>query len=594
MMKSPGSKDTPADGATQRISLAEASRQSGRMLNRGRSDELEEHSSPTLEDLAECIFFSPGDGRVWLNDQRMLLFQSSALGRLRNELIDQLGMEKARAVFTRVGYAQGVRDGQLIRNRWPDEDMTHYLAAGPRIHTLEGFVKAETVRFEYDVERGYYYGEFLWHESSEADEHLASHGISNQPVCWLQIAYPTGYTSWLFGKLILFREVECRAMGAPHCRCIGQPVDAWGDSADGAELEMLGQVGTTPAHTAHRNHDDAQPVVGVSASFTRARHMLGRVAKTHATVLLTGESGSGKELFARTLHEMSSRSAQPFIAVNCAAIPDTLMEAELFGVDKGAFTGASVARPGRFERAQNGTLFLDEIASLSAVAQGKLLRALQEREIERVGGTRVIKVDVRIVAATNVDLRAEVQAGRFRQDLFFRLNVFPIDLPPLRERRDDIPLLMDHFLRIYSREHNVKPRGFTHRAVEALLSYDYPGNVREMQNLIERGVVFAEPDGVIDTQHMFRQGEKLESRSLQLGPSGLLKRSAVAGADSDAAMPPGTTLSALERRLYVEALEKSQGNIAAAARLVGLSRPALEYRLRKFGLLTTRRAAAKP
>jgi hypothetical protein len=137
--------------------------------------------------------------------------------------------------------------------------MTHYLAAGPRIHTLEGFVKAETVRFEYDVERGYYYGEFLWHESSEADEHLAAHGISNQPVCWLQIAYPTGYTSWLFGTLILFREVECRAMGAPHCRCIGQPVDAWGDNEDGAELQMLGQA---TAASAHGDHDDTQPVVG--------------------------------------------------------------------------------------------------------------------------------------------------------------------------------------------------------------------------------------------------------------------------------------------------------------------------------------------
>lgn len=560
------------------------------MLSRGRSDELDEQASPTLEDLAECIFFSPGDGRVWLNDQRMLLFQSAALGRLRDELIDQLGMEKARSVFTRVGYAQGVRDGQLIRSRWPDEDMTHYLAAGPRIHTLEGFVKAETVRFEYDVERGYYYGEFLWHESSEADEHLAAHGISNQPVCWLQIAYPTGYVSWLFGKLILFREVECRAMGAPHCRCVGQPVDAWGDSADNDELQMLGQATTAPAAARHRQPEDISPVVGVSSSFTRARHMLERVAKTHATVLLTGESGAGKELFARTLHDLSSRNAQPFIAVNCAAIPDTLMETELFGVDKGAFTGAHVARPGRFERAQQGTLFLDEIASLSPVAQGKLLRALQEREIERVGGTRVIKVDVRIVAATNIDLRKEVAAGQFREDLFFRLNVFPIELPPLRERRDDIPLLMDHFLRIYSREHKVTPRGFTRRAVEALLNYDYPGNVREMQNLIERGVVFAEPDGLIDKLHMFRSGEKTEARSMQLSPSGTLTRGATGvGASAQATASPGTTLPELERRLYVEALEHSHGNIAAAARVVGLSRPALEYRLRKLGLLTKKR-----
>ena len=178
--------------------------------------------------------------------------------------------------------------------------------------------------------------------------------------------------------------------------------------------------------------------------------------------------------------------------------------------------------------------------------------------------------------------------------MFFRLNVFPIDLPPLRERRDDIPLLMDHFLRIYSREHKVEPRGFTRRAVEALLHYDYPGNVREMQNLIERGVVFAEPDGLIDTLHMFRHGEKLETRALQVGPSGMLTRSAKADTNSAKGKSPGMTLPELEQRLFIEALEQSQGNISAAARVVGLSRPALEYRLRKIGLLTTRKSAAKP
>jgi DNA-binding NtrC family response regulator len=574
----------------KRISLAEASRQSGRMLNRGRSEELEEQAPPTLEDLTECIYFSPGDGRVWLNDQRMVLMQTATLSRLRQELIDLVGTDRARAVFTRVGYAQGARDAQLIRTRWPDKDLTHYLGAGPRIHTLEGYVKAETVRFEYDVDSGHYYGEFLWRESSEADEHMAQHGIGNQPVCWLQIAYPTGYTSWLFGKLILFREVECRAMGAPYCRCIGQPIDAWGDAVEQSDLQIPKSAPRAAVKQPAQADLEADEVVGVSASFITARHMLERVSRTDATVLLAGESGVGKELFARTLHEMSPRRAKPFIAVNCAAIPDSLMEAELFGVEKGAFTGASHARAGRFERAEGGTLFLDEIVSLSLVSQGKLLRALQEREVERVGGACIIKVDVRVVAATNVDLRAQVAAGRFREDLFFRLNVFPIDLPPLRARRDDIPLLMDYFLRLYSRQHRANPRGFTRRAVEALLSYDYPGNVREMQNLIERGVIFAEPDGLIDVTHMFRRGEKLEARALQIGPSGNLTRSGgtVAGTTTDAAQE---TLPEIEQRLYVDALERHQGNISAAARAVGLSRPALEYRLRKFGLFKSKRAA---
>jgi len=577
--------DTAGEPST-RISLAEASRKSGRMLARGRSEELGEKTSPTLEDLAECIFFSPGDGRIWLNDQRMLLFQTATFGRLRREMIELLGMEKTEALFTRVGYAQGARDAQLIRSRWPQEDVGPALVAGPRLHTLEGFVKAEIVRFEYDLDQGHYYGEVLWRDSSEADEHLAAFGVSNRPVCWLQIAYPTGFVSWLFGKLIQWREVECRAMGAPHCRCIGQPIAAWGARDSGGDASWLVASAPEPsgASQALAQAEESAAVVGVSSRFATARHMVERVAKTRATVLLIGESGVGKELLARTLHEMSNRRQQAFVAVNCAAIPDTLMESELFGADKGAYTGATSARAGRFERAQRGTLFLDEIASLSLPSQGKLLRALQEREIERVGGSRVIPVDVRLVAATNLDLRREVQAGRFREDLFFRLNVFPIELPPLRDRRDDIPLLMDHFLRLYTREYGMAIRGFTRRAVEALLRYDFPGNVRELQNLIERGVIFAEPGGLIDVIHMFRGGEQIESKALQLGPTGTLMPS-----DNADLARSGLTLKEMERRMYVDALARHEGNVAAAARSIGLSRPALAYRLRKHGLRRGRR-----
>ncbi len=361
------------------ISLAEASRQSGKMLQRrGRSEELAPNASPTLEELAERVFFAPGDGRIWLNDQRMLLFHSRTLGRIRREVVDLVGEERARALFTRAGYEQGANDARLIRNQWPGEDLTHALAAGPRIHTLEGFVRATTVRFDFDVERGEYFGEFLWHESSEADEHLAAFGVSREPACWLQTAYATGYTSWLFGKAIVFRELECRAMGAPRCRCIGQHLEAWGADAHQADLEAY-QLQDGLKDLQPRDAGLARPAVGVSASFTTARQMLARVAPTHATVLLIGESGTGKELFARTLHDQGPRRQRPFLAVNCAAVPDTLVEAELFGVEKGAYTGAAASRPGRFERAQGGTLFLDEISSLSLIAQGKLLRALQER-----------------------------------------------------------------------------------------------------------------------------------------------------------------------------------------------------------------------
>jgi DNA-binding NtrC family response regulator/predicted hydrocarbon binding protein len=594
--------------AGRKISLAEASRRSGRMLNRGRSDEIEVSAPPTFEDLAECIFFSPGDGRIWLNDQRMLLFHSATLARLRRELIDVMGMERARAAFTRVGYEQGARDAQLIRSRWAKEDIAHAFAAGPRVHTLEGFVKARTVQFEFDIERGHYYGEFLWHESSEADEHVAGYGVGDAPVCWMQTAYATGYTSWLVGKLILFRELECRAMGYPHCRLIAQPLADWGDAVNDIDLQSLGQPerrssvrsrrvsSQTVSRRAALGKVPSPVVVGMSSRFTAARHMLERAAATQATTLLVGESGVGKELFARTLHELSPRRNGPFVAVNCAAIPETLIEAELFGVEKGAFTGASASREGRFERAARGTLFLDEVASLSLVAQGKLLRALQEREIERVGGTRTLSVDVRVVAATNIDLRQLVKSGGFREDLFFRLNVLSVELPPLRERRDDIPLLMDHFLKLYSQQHNRTLRGFTRRATEALLHYDYPGNLREMQNLIERGVVFADDGGMIDTHHMFRSGESLPIHTFTVGRGGALRHSENAGNGSSdrgpAAADPlqalvdsGLALPEIERRMYEDVLKRNEGNVSAAARALGLSRAALDYRLRKLNLL---------
>ena len=221
------------------------------------------------------------------------------------------------------------------------------------------------------------------------------------------------------------------------------------------------------------------------------------------TVLFLGETGVGKEIFARMLHRMGRRSEQPFVAVNCAALPENLIEAELFGVVKGAYTGATDSRPGRFERAHGGTLFLDEIGTLTLSAQAKLLRALQEGEIERVGDSQTRKVDVRLLAATNVDLKDAVARGTFREDLYFRLTTFPVRIPPLRERRDDIPLLMRHFLHRFSQRHGKTVGSFAPEAVEALLSYAFPGNIRELENMIERGVLLADAGEPIGISHLF-------------------------------------------------------------------------------------------
>ena len=578
-----------------RISLAEASRRASKILTRGASSELETAAAPTFDDLTEVLHFALGDGRIWLNDQRMVLMQSVVLGRLRAEIIDAFGMEVARAIFMRVGYMQGVRDAELIQKRFPNEDLTHALAAGPRVHTLEGFVKVTTKHFEFDSAKGSYFGEFYWDNSSEAGEHLASYGLASEPVCWLQTGYPSGYTSQLFGKPVIFRETECAGMGAKRCLVVGQHADAWGN--DAPEREYFGlewknrrarAVRETPVMTVSASSDD-DIAVGVSASFVRTRHLLQKVASTDATVLFVGESGVGKELFSNQLHEMSRRTKGPFVAINCAAIPDSLVESELFGVEKGAFTGATASRAGYFERASHGTLFLDEISSLTYSAQGKLLRALQERKIERVGASKTTYVDVRVVAASNVDLAEEVAAGRFRQDLYFRLCVFPISIPPLRERRDDIPLLMAHFLKLYCKRHDRKVLGFTRRATDALLKYEYPGNIRELQNLVERGVVYADQGGQIDLVHLFLGAEHLPSFSVALTREGRLGKTPLGEDEQSAAAAAGVngtpqSFEETEREAYAAALERAGGNVTKAARSLGISRAKLDYRLRRLGL----------
>jgi transcriptional regulator with GAF, ATPase, and Fis domain len=598
---------------SKRISLAEASRVTGRMLCADQVRQYDE-TPPTLKDLSEHLFFSPGDGRIWLNDQRMLLMRSSTFGILRKELVSELGMEKARGLLTRAGYVSGVRDAEMVREQWPEADLSALLLAGTQLHALEGMVRVEPLHLGFDAEKGEYAGEFLWHNSSEVEEHVAAFGLGGESACWSLTGYAIGYVTTLIGKLIIFRETECRAAGCNDCRIVGKPAEEWPDVE--RDLRYINAEGfiSTRAYSS-RSADDGEAalnlpdtpfpdeethhMVGVSATFNAACHMLRRVAPTRATVLFTGESGVGKELFATMLHDISPRKERPFISINCAAIPETLVESELFGVERGAFTGATVSRPGRFERANGGTLFLDEIATLSLVSQGKLLRALQEGVIERVGGTKEIKVDVRVVAATNLNLREEVTAGRFREDLYFRLNVYPIHLPPLRERRDDIPLLLSYFLYQYSQRHERSVRGFTPRAVRVLLSYHYPGNIRELQNLVERGVIAVEDHGLVDLIHIFRNEEVSLDDLYSLGNDGELTRQATAseepaeerayldllnGGDEE---KPTLTLEMLERKVIEEAVAHTEGNLAKAARMLGLTRAQLAYRLQKARLSET-------
>ena len=304
-------------------------------------------------------------------------------------------------------------------------------------------------------------------------------------------------------------------------------------------------------------------ILGTSNKMTEVFQMIGRVADTDVTVLVRGESGTGKELVANAIHFNSARSSKPFLKLNCAALPDMLIESELFGHEKGAFTGAIEQRSGRFERADGGTLFLDEIGTLNLTAQAKLLRILQEKEFERIGGTRTLRVDVRIIAATSKDLERSIEEGTFREDLYYRLNVFPIFIPPLRERKTDILLLADYFVEKFNQKHKKKVQRISTPAIDMLMQYHWPGNVRELENCVERAVLFC-ADRVIHSHHL--------PPTLQTGEqSGTVPSLSFEGA-----------IQNYEKELIIDALKNSGGNMAKAARLLKTTERVISYSVKKL------------
>lgn len=315
------------------------------------------------------------------------------------------------------------------------------------------------------------------------------------------------------------------------------------------------------------NHIDDE-IIGQSEEMERVKKMILKVAGSSSTVMIRGDSGVGKERVARAIHKASPRAGEVFQAVNCAAINENLIESELFGHEKGSFTGAHAQKKGQFETADQGTLFLDEIGDLNISMQAKLLRALQEREIMRVGGTRPIKVDVRVIAATNRDLEAMVKEGRFREDLYYRLNIIPIVIPPLRNRRDDIPPLVDFFVAKHSASSHRKITGLTAGARNLIMSYSWPGNVRQLESAIERAILLCE-------------GSEIEVEDL---PVEIRQEGTSAAAFNFKLPPEGISFDEVERSLITQAMEQTNWNITRAAKLLGLSFRTLQYRLEKFGI----------
>src|SRR6185437_4913051 len=320
----------------------------------------------------------------------------------------------------------------------------------------------------------------------------------------------------------------------------------------------------------------ANELLGNSPAMENVRQLIRKVARTHATVLIHGESGTGKELVARALYLESPRASAPFIRVNCAAVPENLIESEFFGHEKGSFTGAMTKREGRFELAHGGTILLDEISEISPNVQAKLLRVLQERELERVGGNRTIKVDVRVIATTNRNLEASVEKKEFRQDLYFRLNVVPIHVPPLRERMEDVPFLSEEFMKRFGRKHGVHVKGFSEEAMRALKTHSWPGNVRELQNVIERAVILCSDNGILEPEHL---GLTAAPAPTAAAPSMPASSSSSSPSSSKEPLP---SLAEIEKRHILAALEKCKGNRTHAAKLLDVSIRTLRNKLHEY------------
>jgi DNA-binding NtrC family response regulator len=540
--------------------------------------------------LAELLDFRPDQGFIRLHAQRVVILSAAAMGLMRKELIDTLGTETTRRLLLRFGFADGYHDAVNLREHSNWITPLDGLRAAAMLHALEGIARAEIKGAE--VEGSRFEADVIWHDSYVAEQHLHHYGNSAAPVCWSLAGYWSGFASACLGKEIYFREHSCIAQGAKRCAAAGRDAASWGSeiasiradyqAADvGHEVDRLREAVSRRLRELERRerllerrerelnllrervnrHASAKHFVARSEAMQDVLELAARVAPLDTTVLVCGESGTGKEFIVRLIHEQSPRASAPFVSLNCAALTETLLESELFGHVKGAFTGAVRDKAGLFEVAGDGTIFLDEIGEVAPTVQAKLLRALQEREIRRVGAERSIRFSARVVAATNRDLRAAVESGAFREDLYFRLGAFVINVPPLRDRRDDIPPLVHHFMVRAASRMKKDVRAMSADAMSALMRYSWPGNIRELEHAVERAVILANSPSVRlrdlppeITQRVRRPGE-------------------------------GTLDLHEQERLSIErALERYGGNRRKAAEALKISTVTLWRRLKQYGL----------
>ena len=551
------------------------------------------------KDLKAMIKFDNETGIIWLGQQRMLLLHTTAFGVLRAELINSFGNKYAKSLLMKMGHEAGHADATLSKSIRAGESAMDLFMSGPQLHSLEGMVSVKPV--EINLENDSFYGEFIWKNSFEVSEHTRLYGIAKESVCWQLLGYADGFTSTLFKQPIHYKEVECVGRGDKNCRIIGKPLAEWNEDEQKEMAYSLQSLASKLKHLEEEVSDlrsekytsvSSQNIIADSTSIRDMINLLDKAASTNVTVLMLGETGVGKEVFSQYLHKVGDRRNNKFIAVNCASIPKDLVESELFGVDKGAFTGADKARKGRFERANGGTLFLDELGELNVESQAKLLRVIQTGELERVGGTEVISVNVRIIAATNANLLEAVKSGDFRADLYYRLNIFPIIIPPLRERLADIPGLVRKFIQKFNEKYGKSVTSITDNTLHRFNLYSWPGNIRELENIIERGVILTDKNAKIESTLICVGMPNLSSQSQNINTQGLIENNEEEKQKSFdqpsfknmclQAISSGLSLNDLEDDLLTLALEQSGGNIEKAARLLKITGPQCRYRMKKI------------
>jgi transcriptional regulator with GAF, ATPase, and Fis domain len=577
--------------------------------------------NPNIEEFLENLSFDLPAGTIHHRGRRILILGADALGSLRKNLVETLGFIECAIILWKLGYAMGYRDAVNFKDLHKPSDPESWFAAGLDQWALQGWAAVKNKSIKIDQKARAFEMESEWLNSYEAEQHLLYFGKSEDPVCMTLTGYIHGYAAAVMKFDVSFVEKECVARGDARC-LIGGSSEFDKDSEEALMLRSVLEkheldydalsksVSESTGNIRRLIHElkaqeeklktletqlfylqetdrDAGALIGTNPAFKKALKNARTVAGSDSTVLITGETGTGKELFARYIHAHSPRAGRPLVTVNCAALPAGLVESELFGHEKGAFTGAVQRKPGKFEIANHSTIFLDEIGELPTETQTKFLRVLQEGEFERVGGTQVLRTDARVVAATNQNLQKLVEEGKFRADLFYRLNVFPIGVPPLRDRGGDVVRLVNFFVQKYNQKFRKRITSIGGESLESLKNYDFPGNVRELQHLIERAVLLSEGEILtIDPSAIEPARGRTADSSADKTP--VETNNLAEPGNFETAFPETPlTLEEMERRYIKEVLRRANGMIAGkggAAEILDIHPSTLRSRIKKLGI----------